>query len=292
MGMGAYSSTRSHTRTATMYHGDVTTGEIFTKRKITNKMNPANTMRECCDSDEHPNTVPIIIGLDVTGSMGHVPDAFIREEMTKIMEALYQAGLTDSQVLFLGIGDHECDNAPLQVGQFEADDQLLDKWLKDIFLEGGGGANDGESYLLAWYYAARHTKLDSFDKRNTKGFVFTIGDEHNLPTLPVSYQKQIFGDNGTYEDVSANALLKEAEKMYNVFHIHLTETRSGSRKVVQEKWKQNMHDNCIILDSFSNIAETIIAKVKGNSVVEVKPATISPAEMETGPGATETESML
>ncbi len=272
MGSGGYSSTRSAGRT--VMYASMDRGEIFTKKAITNLMNPKNTLRECCDSDEHPNSVPIIIGLDVTGSMGHVPEAFIREEMANMLEGLYAAGLTDSQVLFVGIGDHECDRSPLQTGQFEADDQLLDKWLKDIYLEGGGGGNDGESYLLAWYYAARHTKIDSFNKRQTKGFVFTIGDEHNLSTFPANAQKQIFGDNGVYEDVSADALLNEASKMYNVYHIHLTETRSGSRKVVADTWKQNLNDNALILDSYKDIAKTIINTVKEN----VSSSTVSKTE--------------
>lgn len=74
--------------------------------------------------------------------MGHVPEDFIKSGMTKMMAGLYGTGLVDAQVLFMGIGDHEVDQCPLQVGQFEADDQLMDKWLKDIYLESGGGGND------------------------------------------------------------------------------------------------------------------------------------------------------
>lgn len=260
MGHGSYSIADSHARSV-MYKSS-SREEIFTKRSLEIKMDPKNTLRECVDSVDHPVTVPIIIGLDVTGSMGHVPDAFIREEMTKMMAGLYAAGLTDAQVLFLGIGDHECDRAPLQAGQFEADDQLLDKWLKDIYLEAGGGGNAGESYLLAWYYAANHTVLDAVTKRGQKGFIFTIGDEANLKSLPVPAQQRIFGDNGSYVAETDFSLLKKAQEKYNVYHLHLTETGRGSRAHEYEGWKQNLGDNCVILDSYKKIAETIIEKVK------------------------------
>jgi len=266
MGSGSYSVADSMMRTANFYSADVSRDEIFVQRKITNDMDPANTIRECCDSEEHPNTIPIIVALDVTGSMGSIPDQFIRESMTKMMDILYRSGLRDTQVLFLGIGDHECDISPLQVGQFEADDELLDKWLKDIYLEGGGGGNAGESYLLAWYYAARNTKIDSFDKRSKKGFLFTIGDEPCLKHLPANAQKSIFGDNGIYNDITADKLLEEASEKYNVYHFNVTDTYRGSLvKDTQEGWKQRMGDRCIIGPQIE-IAEKIANIVKDNGV--------------------------
>ena len=44
--------------------------EFYTSRKLDAALNPKGVMRECCDSDEHPHTVPVILALDVTGSMG------------------------------------------------------------------------------------------------------------------------------------------------------------------------------------------------------------------------------
>lgn len=265
MGSGSYSSVRATTTSAT--YEAKTQSEIFTNYGVTTEMNPANTVRECRDSEEHPLTVPIIVALDVTGSMGYVPEKFVREEMTTIMTGLYDAGHKDSQLLFMGIGDHDFDRSPLQVGQFEADDQLLNKWLTDIYLEGGGGCNDGESYLLAWYYAARNTVIDSFSNRGKKGFLFTIGDELNLHSINASKQSSIFGDNGQYKDVTADELLKEASEKYNVFHLHLSETRSGARQSVKEHWKQSLQDNCKILESYKDIAKTIISVVSGSEKV-------------------------
>jgi hypothetical protein len=154
MGHGGYSSDDRYTRAVSSGFYKKSTREIFKQRNINNGMNPHGvTLRESRDSDEHPNSVPIIIALDETGSMGTVPHFLVKDGLPNMMDKIIKAGVADPQVLFLGIGDHECDEAPLQVGQFESSDELLDKWLTDIYLEGRGGGNYGESYLLAWFFA-------------------------------------------------------------------------------------------------------------------------------------------
>ena len=44
--------------------------QIYSSQKLADELNPKNVIRECRDSEEHPNTFPIILALDVTGSMG------------------------------------------------------------------------------------------------------------------------------------------------------------------------------------------------------------------------------
>lgn len=183
-----------------------------------------------------------------------------------MMDEIIKAGNPDPQVLFMGIGDHECDRSPLQVGQFESSDELLDKWLMDTYLEGGGGGNDGESYLLAWYFAARHTKIDCFEKRKKKGFLFTIGDEHNLRSVPGPVLEKLMGKGGQYGTLlEASTLLEEARKMYDVYHIHTTETSSGKREIVPETWKQLMGDHLIVVQSSDHISG-IIAEIVADDV--------------------------
>ena len=135
----------------------------------------------------------------------------------------------------------------------------MDKWLKSIYLEGGGGGNGGESYLLAWAFAARQTLLDA-TKRGKKGFLFTIGDEPNLTSLPVDAQKEIFGPNGDYKNVSDMELYAEASKTYEVYHINILETPSGARASTLNGWKQKLGDRVIPVKSYSEIAG-VISKV-------------------------------
>lgn len=275
MGGGTYSSvSRMHSIRAAMYATSSPTA-IFMERSINNAMNPCGVqIRESRDSSEHPESLAIIIALDVTGSMGSVPHYLVKEGLPAIMDAIINSGIKDPQVLFLGIGDHECDHAPLQVGQFESSDELLDKWLTTIFLEGGGGSNYGESYMLAWYFAAYHTDIDCLNKRGQKGFLFTIGDEPVLKSIPKVAIKSIMGD-GQYEDFDSSKLLEKAMEKYNCFHIHIRETGSGSRQSVIDHWKQIIQDNLIIANRRQDVASIIsevVSKRKTKAATNQKEA--------------------
>jgi hypothetical protein len=263
MGMGSYSLEERTLRSDKLGYTSKPASEIFS-HSLRNSMNPNGVMlRESRDSDEHPNTVSIILALDVTGSMGAIPLFLIKEGLPHIMGNIIQRGIKDPQLLFLAVGDHQCDTTPLQVGQFESSDELLDKWLTDVYLEGGGGANAGESYLLAWYFAGLHTVLDSFEKRQQKGFLFTIGDEPTLPELPANAIEKIMG-KGQHKNYLATELLDKAREHYHVYHLHIKETTAGREQRTQDGWKQLMGDNLILVDKHNEIAKIIpdiVAKV-------------------------------
>lgn len=249
--------------------------EIFSqnaKRMAHESMNPNGiTFREARDSAVHPNSIPIILGLDVTGSMGHIPHELIKEGLPKLMGGIIQGGIPDPALLFLGIGDHECDNYPLQVGQFESGDEELDMWLTRTYIEGGGGGNGGESYLLAWYFAAFHTQTDAFEKRNQKGILFTVGDEPCLETLSASAIKEIMGAGQlTY---SKEELLAEAQKRYEVYHISVL--HSAQAEGANIGWKKLLGQNCIAIrdhKEIPNVIKKIICDKYAGSVLGITDA--------------------
>lgn len=271
MGMGDYSLDDRATRSKKMGYTTKPASELFS-HSLSNAMNPNGViLRESRDSDEHPNTVPIILALDVTGSMGSIPHFLVKEGLPHIMGNIIQRSIKDPQLLFLAIGDHECDNSPLQVGQFESSDELLDQWLTEVYLEGGGGGNDGESYLLAWYFAGLHTVIDSMEKRQQKGFLFTIGDEPTLKEISSAALKNIMG-NGQYKNYHASELLDKAREKYHVYHLHIKETSSGSQQSVMDGWKQLMGDNLILVERHAEIAKIIPEKVAKVTASLARPA--------------------
>lgn len=260
MGYGGYSSSNRATRAVSSGFYSKSTAEIFS-RNFNSSMNPNGVdIRESRDSDEHPLSIPVIIALDVTGSMGHIPHHLVKDGLPHIVQTVIDEGVAHPQILFMGIGDHTCDRAPLQVGQFESSDELLDRWLTDLYLEGGGGGNDGESYLLAWYFASRFTSTDHWDKRGKKGILFTIGDEPNLDTLPAAVQTAIMGP-GQYKDVTKAQLLKEVRERYEIFHIHVLQGHNGRRPEVKDGWEKMLEDHVICVQNQDQIPSVIAANI-------------------------------
>lgn len=235
--------------------------QVFSSSHLKDSMNPKNVeVREARDSEDHPNSLPIIVALDVTGSMGNVPEHLVREGLPHIMENILKSGFPDPQILFLAIGDHECDRAPLQVGQFESNDEMLDKWLTDVYLEGGGGGNRGESYGLAWFFASKYVSTDSLEKRGKKGLLFTIGDEPNLRNYPAYALKGIMG-TGQFGDMTDKQLYEMACEKFKVFHIHIQETGAGRDTNTVAEWKQLLKDNLLTAQRHEDISNIIAAEV-------------------------------
>lgn len=258
MGNSSYSLDNRSGRALSAGYSTRSVNEIFTQnveRKTHEQMNPNGVLfRECCDSETHPNTIPIQLYLDVTGSMGHIPHEMIKNGLPTLMGTLIQNGVPDASLIFGAIGDHETDRCPLQIGQFESGDAELDMWLTRTYLEGGGGGNSGESYLLAWYFSANHTKTDSFDKRGKRGFLFTIGDEPCLRNLPVSAVKGIMGDTAVGQaNFTMEELLDAAQKKNHVYHIHLNH---GSRSC-DSKWKELLGKNLIEITDHTTVSKVI-----------------------------------
>ncbi len=237
--------------------------DIFLQRRVHHEMRSVGVqMRESRDSEEHPNSLPIIIALDVTASMSRVPHQLVAEGFPKLMDKILQAGVEDPQVMFLAIGDHECgDQAPLQVGQFESSDELLEKWLEAIWLEGGGGGNAGESYPLAWYFGANHTAHDRWEKRKKKGILFTIGDEPPLSHFPAHALQRIMGAGSQASDETAKKLLERVQETYEVYHIHIQETHRGRQPDSLEQWGDLLGPNVLASQHHDDVAGIIADKI-------------------------------
>lgn len=262
MGGGSWSSDAyKHIKTS---NSSKSTDDIFVNnktRKASNDMTPKGVkFRECRDSDAHPLAFGVVVYLDVTGSMGKIPEVLVREKLGTLMETLIAHEINDAQVLFGAIGDHHSDDFPLQVSQFESGTEELNKWLSQTYLEGGGGGQNMESYLLGWLFASRHTSMDCFEKRGQKGILFTIGDESNWGKLESSKLKDLMGYTEA-ETITDEALLAEAQRTFHVFHIHVNEGSYRDSKDIIGYWKKMLNERLIICEDHTQIAELIATTV-------------------------------
>ena len=197
---------------------NLSTQDIFKNYSLDEMLNPKNVMRECCDSEEHPNTLPVILALDVTGSMGN---AAIKTAQTlnDIMTHLYEAVMDeDIEFCIMGIGDLAYDRSPIQISQFESDIRIAEQMDK-VFFEFGGGGNKFESYTAAWYMGSRHCRLDC-NKRGKKGIIITMGDELPNPYLPKKWLSEVTGDT-LQSDIDTRELYEEVREKFDVYHISI-----------------------------------------------------------------------
>lgn len=230
------------------------TTQYYESRNLAPVLNPKNVTRECCDSDEHPNTIPVILALDVTGSMGAAAKA-CAAKLNEIMTSLYEK-VNDIQFMTMAIGDFSYDRAPLQVSQYESDIRILEQ-MDQIYFEGGGGGNSFESYTAAWYFALKHTKLDCHN-RGKKGIIITLGDEPLNPYLPRGAVENVIGDK-LQGDVDTQNLYREVTEKFDVYHISVDDSDSSYRYHqidADATWKRTIGENYKV-STLQNLAKTI-----------------------------------
>lgn len=229
--------------------------QFYTAHSIDPALDPKGVkIRECRDSEEHPLTIPVILALDVTGSMGSACAAVARQ-LDKIITGLY-ADVKDVEFMVMGIGDFAYDRAPLQVSQFESDVRICDQ-LGKIWFERGGGGNAFESYTAAWYFALKHTDLDCW-KRGKKGVIITLGDEPLNPYLPGREFNRIFGYSG--QDIDTADLYEQVIEKYDVYHIVISDIETSARyyeKRIAESWGKLLDSQHLFTKNSTELPEVI-----------------------------------
>ena len=240
------------------------TDDIYSSRTMNKNLDPKGVrVRESRDSTDNPNSTPVIIALDVTGSMGMIADVIAREGLgTLFTGILDRKPISDPHIMFMGVGDANCDSAPLQVSQFEADKRIIEQ-LTQLYLEHGGGGNNFESYNLPWYFAANHTVHDSYEKRAKRGYLFTIGDEEAPQDLTKDQIKQFIGDD-VETDLKTSEMLENVQRFYDVFHIIIKEGSHAKAHLsnVVHSWTRLLGQRVIQLSDYTKLAETIVSAIE------------------------------
>ena len=244
--------------------GNLRNQDMFSARYMDPALDPKDAFRECCDSKEHPATIPVILALDVTGSMGQAAVEVARQ-LNVIMTGLYKK-LTDVEFMVMGIGDLAYDRCPLQVTQFESDIRIAEQ-LDKLYFEFGGGGNSYESYTAAWYFACEHCRLDAW-RRGEKVIIITTGDEGINPYLPGNRLGEVTGRR-IHTDVETTALYNTVQDKYDVYHIFVRHGNSRGEGYIRT-WREFMDEEHFRICDLDSIADTIIRIVCGQAEGRIK----------------------
>ncbi|MCE9577786.1 MAG: VWA domain-containing protein [Deltaproteobacteria bacterium] len=220
--------------------------QVFAQGSCHPDMNPRGVaFRESRDSEAHPASRGIVFAFDVSGSMGEIPVELAQKTLPTFMKSVLTV-LPDPQLLFMAVGNAYESKSPLQVGQFESEDALIDRWLRDIHLEGGGEWR-GESYDLAMYFAAHHTVLDCFAKRRKKGYFFMTGDEVYYLTMQVAKANEVLGIEAV-NDAPIEVIVDELARTYHPFFLIPDPARAKHDDVLTH-WRRLLGDAVIVLET-------------------------------------------
>jgi hypothetical protein len=244
MGYGNYSH-EAH-QIISQARDNLPTQQVFKQTSCHAMMNPKGVrVRESRDSADHPSSLGIVFALDVTGSMGEIPELLARQELPKFMKILADCKVDDPQLLFMAVGDATSDTAPLQVGQFESTAELMDRWLTWSFLEGRGGGQNHESYELALYFLAEHTDMDCWVKRKKRGYLFMTGDELPYPVASKHQIEALIGDR-VDDDIPVAAVVAAVQESFRPFFLIPDPKR---RAQCERTWRDLLGDHVIAMES-------------------------------------------
>jgi len=216
MSEGKYDQASAQARTRARAQAPVQ--EVFHQGETVHSFVSLNGLkfRESRDSANHPNSIALAILMDVTGSMGTIPEDLVKRTLPKFMKLVlpYEP---DAQLLCGGFKDYsdQASDTACQIGQWECDDALIDKCLTSLSL--GGGNRPHEDSAIALYVMARHTQIDCWEKRGKKGYIFLPTDDTMRPMVQARTVNALFGRRVLEKDLSTAEMIRELTERYHVF---------------------------------------------------------------------------
>lgn len=238
--------------------------------KVHESLNPAlfKGPREVRNAPACPASTPIILGLDVTGSMDQVAFEIAQKGLGVMIKEIYdRKPVTDPQIAFAGIDDVHVEPVPIQFSQFEGDARLLDQ-LENLCITHNGGGNGSETYNGIWHIAATRIEADCW-KDGRKGFLFTFGDEGVPPDLTSRDLGVIYG-NVDMPVLTNDQLLAMLEDKFYVFHIVVCHGGRGDTPEELERdfswaiqqWKQRLGERALVVTDHTKIGEVVVSTMQ------------------------------
>ncbi len=202
-----------------------------------NKNVPASVSTNCEN--------PLVVAVDVTGSMGKWPAVIFGKLPYLDNEARASYLGADGEISFVAVGDNQ-DKFPLQVQPFSQGPDLRNR-LDQIFLEKGGGNGAREAYELTAAYYARNCDMPNA-KRPVMVF---IADE--MPDSPSAQNFTKHGIRGTVPK-TYQEIFEELKTKFAVYLIYLRYPAMDTRTT----WAQMLgEDHIVDLDDPTRVVDVL-----------------------------------
>lgn len=206
------------------------------------------------------STDPIIIGVDVTGSMASWPgQIFDRLPLLYQTLAKYRP---DAEFAFAAIGDATVDSYPLQVSNFSKDPKELEKIVRALGCEGGGGGHITESYELFGYFMKENCKT----LKATSPFLLIYGDEHFYDGVDPKQVKRYIGSE-LQNPLPSKQLWQDLMQQFNLYFLQKPYGSSSDNDItakVKEVWADALGRQRVIdlssMDRAVDVSMGLIAK--------------------------------
>lgn len=222
---------------------------------------------ESRDSTDHPNSVPVFVSFDVTGSnIDRAVDA--QKKLPNLMELLHKY-LPDPQVAVAANDDfNSVGKESIQISDFESDNRV-DEHIRSIRLVGIGVGNNGESYDLMLFAAARLIVTDSMEKRAKKGYLFIYADEPIFTKVQAIEVKSTFGIT-IERDIPIAEIVEEVQRSWNVFMLYPI----GGYLDAREQYVKLFGKDSVIDVQHPNLICELIASIVGLHEEATTPASL------------------
>src|SRR5664279_2754939 len=112
MGSGSYTSTDwAKLQSNRNINADSKVSDLYQSNRMKEVYDPSKIkVRESRDSKDNPLSTAIIVGLDVTGSMGYLSEEIAKNSLNKTMLEIYdKQPVTNPHIMFQAIGDSKTD---------------------------------------------------------------------------------------------------------------------------------------------------------------------------------------
>lgn len=204
---------------------------------------------------------PVVIDLDVTGSMGNWARTIYDKMPMFFGQIVQQNYLPDLSISFAANGDANGDDCPIQVCDF-AEGTALDADLAKIWLESGGGGGARETYELMAYYYAHFCKIPE----DSAPYFFFLADEGAYEEVKASHVRDLFGKS-IKQNVSTKKVFTALKKKFkgNVFLIHKHyngNANSSTNKAIVSQWEDLLgSDHVLIMQDPKAVVDVMLGAI-------------------------------